>query len=273
MEVINKLNKEEFSYFIAGLWEGDGHLVCISEKTKSFTFCITFHKNNKILANYILSFIGYGFLRYKLRENAIILTIGNRKGLIKIVNILNGKLKTPKLYKFNLLIDWINYLNLGVYIHKYEIDNSNILNNAWFSGFTEADGCFDIRITQTKKKSHIAFRYRLDQRMYDPLTKDSYETCLLNITNTFNINLKIIERKKNSYYHISITKFKSLELLINYFFKFHLFGIKYLDYLDWLKAYNIYINRNKITPELIIELKKIKNQMNSRRLIFEIIIN
>lgn len=273
MEIKNKFNKEDFSYYIAGLWEGDGHLVCITKKTKYFTFCITFHKNNQILANYILSFIGYGYLRLKLRENAIVLTIGNRKGLIKVINILNGKLKTPKLYKFNLLIDWINKLNLGIYINKYGMDNSDIFNNAWFAGFTEAEGCFDIRITQTKKKSHIAFRYRLDQRMYDPLTQNSYKKCLLNITNTFNVNLKIIERKKNSYYHISITKFTSLELLISYFNKFNLFGIKYLDYLDWFKAYNIYVNRNKITPELIIELKKIKNQMNSRRLNFETIIN
>lgn len=273
IEIKNKLNNEEFSYYIAGLWEGDGHLVCISKKTKYFTFCITFSKNDEILANYVLSFIGYGYLRYKIKENAIVLTIGNKKGLLNIINILNGKLRTPKLYKFNLLIDWINSLDLGQIIIKYNEDNSNIFNNAWFAGFTEADGCFDIRLTQAKKKSRVAFRYRLDQRMYDPLTNYSYENCLLNISNTFKSKLKILIKKNNSYYHISITKYESLELLISYFSKFNLFGIKYLNYLDWFKAYNIYINRTRITPELIIELKKIKNQMNSQRLNFKILIN
>jgi hypothetical protein len=32
-----------------------------------------------------------------------------------------------------------------------------------------------------------------------------------------------------------------------------------------IKAFNLYQNRNKITVDLIKELKNIKNQMNSRR--------
>ena len=265
------INQEQgWDNYIAGLWEGDGHIVVKNEKTTNFTFAITFHKNNIQLAEKIQSIIGFGYLRIKIKENALVLMIGNKKGLEAIVKLINGKLRTPKIHKFNLLIDWLNLKNKENKIIKYDINQTNLFLNNWLSGFTEADACFDIRITESKQKSRIAFRYRLDQRMQDPLTKISYESCLLSITNIFDVKLKTVNKKQGSYYHISITNFKSLEKLILYFNKFPLYGIKLLDYNDWLKAYHTYQNRNKITPELIIELKKIKYQMNSRRTDFNL---
>lgn len=264
------INGRDIDEYIAGLWEGDGHLIIMSEKTHQFTFAITFNKNNEKLANYILSYIGYGYLREKKRENALVLMIGNLKGLTIITKIINGKLRTPKINKFNKLIDWLNLKNNNEIIKKYEKNTNKILNDSWFCGFTEADGCFDIRITEGKEKSRIAFRYRLDQRMYDPITKESYESILNMISTAFNTKLKIVNKKQGSYYHISITSQESLIILIEYFQKYNLLGVKSLDYTNWYKGYKLYQERIKITPELIKELKEIKYQMNSRRTDFNI---
>lgn len=256
--------EKDISFYIAGLWEGDGHIVIACEKTKSCSFAITFKKQNLPLVEYLKSYIGHGFLRNKVKENAVVLTISSQKGLFRIVDLLNGKLRTPKIFKFNLLIDWLN-LKFNQSINKLNLDTSLITENYWFAGFCEANACFDIRISQLQQKSHIAFRWRLDQRMFDPTTKQSYKNCLSLIACSFNAKLKQIDRKHGSYYHISITKFDGLFKIISYFKEFNLLGVKLLDFNLWVKAFNIYQNRHKITLDLIKELKNIKNQMNSRR--------
>lgn len=261
------LSKKEIPSFIAGLWEGDGHLVIKNKKTRYFTFAITFNNNNIELAKFILDFIGYGYLRKKEREHAVVLTIGNAKGLLEVVRLLNGYLRTPKIYKFNLLVDWIND-KFDLSLIQYSQDLSNILSNSWLAGFSEADANFYIRISKNKTKSHIAFIYRFDQRMFDPISKKSYESCLLLIADTFNVNLRTIKRKKSSYFHLSITKQSSIIKLIQYFKIFPLLGIKSLDFYDWLNGFNLYINKIRITDLLISDLKKFKNQMNSRRTLF-----
>ena len=67
-------------------------------------------------AEYLLAFIGFGFIRIKSKENACVLTVSPKDGLIKIVNLINGNLRTPKIYQVSLLIDWLNAhhnLNIG----------------------------------------------------------------------------------------------------------------------------------------------------------------
>lgn len=258
------INKD-LSYYIAGLWEGDGHIITRSLKTKQYSFAIIFNKNNIALAKYLNSYIGYGFIRQKKRENAVVLIVTNQKGLIAVVNLINGKLRTPKIYKFNLLIDWLNLKNTNLNLIKFDVDSTELIKNYWFAGFCEADGCFDIRISSNKQKSRIAFRLRLDQRLYDPITKISYYDSMNRIAKTFESKLIKIDKNVNSYFHICCINRKSLDNIILYFSEFNLLGIKFLDYNLWLKAYNIYKSRMKITPELILDLKKIKYQMNSRR--------
>lgn len=260
--------QDDLSYYIAGLWEGDGHIVKISDKIKNFTFAITFNKNNEKLANYLLSYIGYGYIRHKVKDNVIVLQLSNQKGLLRIIELLNGKLRTPKIHKFNDMIKWFNSKDSNLNLQIFDYDCSDLFNNSWFAGFTEADACFDIRLSSNKQRNNIAFRYRIDQRMYDPITKSSYELCLTLIANTFNVKLKVLQRKHGSYYHISIVQLDSLKKLILYFDKYNLLGVKSLDFNDWLCAFNLYQDRIKITPELIDQLKKFKYNMNSRRINF-----
>jgi hypothetical protein len=131
-----------------------------------------------------------------------------------------------------LLIDWL-VSKLNIIIEKNDVDCSSIIQNYWFAGFCEADACFDVRISQIQQKSHIAFRWRLDQRMIDPITKKSYKFCLSLITDFFNVKLKQIDKKHGSYYHISITRFDSLYKIILYFHDFNLLGVKSLDFNLW----------------------------------------
>jgi hypothetical protein len=60
---------------------------------------------NEPLAKKLLEIIGYGFIRYKPKNNACVLVISPVKGLKKIIEFMNGELRTPKCIQFHNLID------------------------------------------------------------------------------------------------------------------------------------------------------------------------
>lgn len=64
---------------------------------------------------------------------------------------------------------------------------------------------------------------------------------------------------------------EDLYKLISIFNKYHLSGIKYIDYNDFVKTYNLYFNRKDgiITKELISQIINLKNNMNSSRTNFD----
>lgn len=157
--------------YLAGLWEGDGHIWIPKNSHapsgKKYTphFSITFNSENLPLRNHLQKLLG-GVIRFKSENNAYVLNITNIKQINNIINLVGPYLRTPKIITFNLLIDWMNTnANLdGVSLSQVNIDTSNILSNAWLAGFYEADGSFDIRVsevTQGAIKNRIEARCRL----------------------------------------------------------------------------------------------------------------
>lgn len=99
--------------------------------------------------------------------------------IIFIVSLISNKLRTPKNKRFNDLIKFIND-KYNLFMPDSELDDSDLKNNSWFAGFTEADNghahYFGIKIVEAKPKSdsrkrsvseNISLRFRLDQRSYD----------------------------------------------------------------------------------------------------------
>jgi hypothetical protein len=68
-------------------------------------FCITFHIKDAPLANKLLNLLQYGHIAYRPKDNACVLTISEVRGLVKIINLINGELRTPKINQVYLLID------------------------------------------------------------------------------------------------------------------------------------------------------------------------
>ena len=52
---------------------------------------------NEPLAKKLLELVGSGFIRYKLQDKACVLVVSSVVGLKKIVNLINGELRTPAL--------------------------------------------------------------------------------------------------------------------------------------------------------------------------------
>jgi hypothetical protein len=119
------------SAYLAGLFEGDGHIV-ISRKENCIiriVIGITFNLKDLPLCNHLKLILGDGYIRIKHKENACVLIFHTDNSVIKFINLINGYLRSPKLYKFNLTIDYFNK-KYSLVLPKYDVDISNIKENS-----------------------------------------------------------------------------------------------------------------------------------------------
>lgn len=272
---VTRREGQKLKSYLAGLFEGDGHIwIQKSGQSKRHNprFCITFHMKNEPLAKKLLELVGSGFIRYKLQDKACVLVVSSVVGLKKIVNLINGELRTPKIHQLYTLIDWLNK-NHSTNITKLFIKNSPLYQDSWLSGFTDSDGSFSIVYTKLEngaKKRKIACRLRIEQRISDPITKESYEPVLTNIANFLNCSLLTRSQKStgNNYYTLAASSQKSLNIIVDYFEKFPLFSSKYLDYKDWKKIVELLLENKHYTKQGISLTNSVKNRMNRLRTYF-----
>lgn len=144
-------DQDQLGYYLAGLLEGDGHLSLPAlgnttlNKVLNPRIIFTSHINNLGMYAYIQNELG-GIGRFQISGNSTIrYIIGDIKSILLFINLIHGKLRTPKNIRFNELIKFIN-LKYSLKITESLLDTSDLLNNSWFTGFTEADGHFGIKI-------------------------------------------------------------------------------------------------------------------------------
>lgn len=263
--------------YLAGLFEGDGHIWIsknLTKKKHNPRFCITFSLKNEPLAKKLLGIIQYGHISYKLKENACVLTVSPVKGLKRLVSLLNGELRTPKISQLYLLIDWLNQ-NHGSNIHKLPIKLGSLSNDSWLAGFVDADGSFSIQHTKKeggaqfflKKNGKVSCRLRIEQRMIEPKTNASYFGIMSEIAGF--LNCKLLTKKQlstdNEYYTLAATSRNSLIIITSYFEAFPLFTSKHLDYLDWSKAVKLILSNEHYTDANLLVIDHLKSKMNRSR--------
>lgn len=97
LEINEKELNSDFSYYLAGLIEGDGTIIVpktersLKGKLNYPSIQIVFDSRDLPLALIIQKTLGFGSISKTKGVNAYRLTINNYEGLIKMVKILNGK--------------------------------------------------------------------------------------------------------------------------------------------------------------------------------------
>jgi len=131
-----KLNKVEFGHYLAGLFEGDGHLSLpflgqtILQRILNPRIVFTSDVNNIELYVYIQSMLN-GKGRFQIvNNNTIRYIIGDIEGIKLFVNIVHGKLRSSKNEALNKLIDFINQ-KYSLIIPISNLDKSDFSNNSW----------------------------------------------------------------------------------------------------------------------------------------------
>ena len=271
----SKINKEEFGHYLAGLFEGDGHLSLpflgqtTLQRILNPRIVFTSHVNNIELYVYIQSMLkGKG--RFQIvNNNTIRYIIGDIEGIKLFVNVVHGKLKSSKNESFNKLIDFINQ-KYNLIIPFSNLEKSDFSNNSWLSGFTDADGHFGVKIVEAKPKSDtrkrsisnsISIKFRLDQRYLEGVNYMLMES----LSKFLLCKLSIYKTNKGEMLSLSVSAIEKIGFIIEYFKKYPLLGIKGKDFKDWDIVYNMMLSKEHLTDEGRLKIKSIQSNMNSKR--------
>ncbi len=267
-------NNTQFEHYLTGLIEGDG---CIITPTKLRSdknilnypsIQIVFNLKELPLALLIQKGLGFGSLSRMKGINAYKYTGNNKTGILTLVNILNGKMRTSKVEALYNLIDWLNNLNPDLNLIKNPISNELISSNSWLSGFIEADGHFAIRTSLNCKYPKYEVRFVLTQSQKDNRNNDKFN--ILNKIALF-LNTKVSDVTRNrpdkqtKEYRVRTNSLKSNLILVNYLNNYPLFGSKYLDYKDWEYVVNMFKHKEHLTILGKEQILYKKSQMNDKR--------
>ena len=266
----NKLNKCLFSYYLTGLIEGDGTIITPKSlrstkgKLNYPSIQIVFHLKDLPLALLIQKELGVGSLSRKKGVNAYILTINSYEGILLIISLINGNMRTPKIHSLNALIDFLNKTK-GTCIEKYSISIEPLYSNPWLSGFIEADASFQVRTTLSGKYPKLECKLEISQRREDHKGYDNLEF-LSYIAEFLKTEVKKIRSgKPKPEYRVRTTNLKGNINAKNYLLQFPLFGTKYLDSLDWMEVVDMFDRKEHNTEEGKEKIVKIKSSMNNFR--------
>jgi hypothetical protein len=176
--LINKDSFNELGYYLAGLIESDGSIIIPqlgSKNTPSIT--ISFHEDDKPLAEKICSTLSYGSLELIPLNKAVKIHIRGKYSIINLLRLINGKFRTPKIEKLNSLIFYINENWSKDLVEPFlisPVDESSLYANSWFSGFSDGDANFYININwpSDKKYGQIKLTFEIVQSR---LNKEHFE--------------------------------------------------------------------------------------------------
>lgn len=146
--------------------EGDSSII-IPKKERSIKGKLNYPSNqiafdlrDFLLALMIQNKLGHGSLARKKGVNAYILTINDKEGVNLIINLINGYMRTPKIYSLYKLIDWVNEKSNLNFVKK-ELNINSLASDAWLAEFIDADGHFSVRVTTGGSYSKIECRFEL----------------------------------------------------------------------------------------------------------------
>lgn len=278
-----------FSSYLAGLIEADG---CIAVHNKDSNaklyrpkFIVVFNKADEPLAKKLASITESGTVYKKDNAGYVIWQIQKTEDVVKIINIINGYMRTPKIEALHRAIIWFNTY-CGHNIKCLDLDQSDIDSNGWLAGFTDGDGNFSILLVDRKKKGIVTtkrvqafFRIEFKQTYQRDVSAqqggNSYFTILNKIATYLNVNLYTRTREKEDkvFYAFMVISHNAASHIkvINYFDRFPLYSSKYLAYKDWSFVVNqIRLREGKpLSREDILAVEKIKAQFNNKRKIID----
>lgn len=272
-----QVNNEKFASYLTGLIEGDGSIFTPKNDRSSKgklnypSITIAFDLRDFPLAQLIQKELGHGSLSKMKGVNAYLLKISNLEGIILLVNLLNGRMKTSKIHALYNLINWLNLKHKDINISKKPLNSSDIFSNSWFSGFIDADGSFSIFVN----KKSIRIRFSITQTEISKLGF-SNKSIMIIIAKNLNVNLSTYKRKvsPNSIeFTVKTQSIKNNEILINYLNKFPLWSSKHLNFLDWYQAFEIFKKnqgylKNTSKDDNLTTIVALKEGMNVKRTTF-----
>ena len=247
---LSKISPEWLQWFI-GFTEGDGSLFVSKDR---LYFVIT--QNELSVLEMIQNTLNFGNISWDEGSNCWRFRVEDLDSIFKLATIFNGNFFLD--HRIEQLNAWIEVLNLKGYYLNFIADRVSIsLFDGWLSGFTDAEGCFNVTIGVRAAMAlgfRVLLRFILDQNDKAALTF---------IQNLFGFGGVNFRSETSACWRYETSALKQIPVVINYFNKFPLKTKKSESFRKWCEVYSMMLEKKHLTAEglnTIRELAK-KNQL------------
>jgi len=253
------LSYEWLTWFI-GFVEGDGAIQTYGNGTR-VRFVLT-QKESAILY-YIQKKLEIGIVKHfpqgtsGNKNDFYRWIVDNPSHILLLAFLFNGNLQiTHRIQQLSLWVQVLNHRFGASTISFLSFPVTVTLRDAWLSGFTDAEGCFNVSITCNAryKLGHvIRMRYLLDQ-------KDN--GILLVIRNLFGFGKVTVRPETDGVYRYTATGFKLINHVISYFKLFPLKTKKARSFDKWLAIHDMVSNKLHLTEPGLAKVRRLKKEIN-----------
>lgn len=253
------LSDDWLTWFI-GFAEGDGAIQTYAEGTR-VRFVLT-QKENAILYH-IQKMFNIGTVKHfpqgKGGKNNDFYRwiVDDPSHILLLAHSFNGNLAIS--HRIKQLTLWVQALNNRFGLDTIKLNSSAVsvtLQDAWLSGFTDAEGCFNVSITANARYAlgHvIKMRYILDQK----------DSIILNkICELFGFGKVTLRSGTEDVYRYTATGFKTMNDVISYFKLFPLRTKKAFSFEKWLTVHGLVSNKLHLTEEGLAQIRILQKQIN-----------
>ena len=258
---INPANYQMLSY-IKSYFGEIGH---INTGKNTYNYHVMGYKNCLLIKTHFIKYplMTYKLIYFKLWKEVLDL-MGKKEhltesGLLKIISI-------KSLFKKGLNSDLLNSfpeLTKSFKVPDY-LPSLHLINKAWLTGFINADGTFGLNISQNSvnsKKNRVIPQIRISQDVISLVVLEAIKEML-------GQGVLIKPFPNRTVATLAFYSQEAISFLIQICKENSLQGAKKLDFLDFCKGYEIYLNKGHLDPIEITKLISIVKGMNSGR-VFE----
>lgn len=272
------------SWFI-GFLEGDGAIL----EHKGRCFFVVTQKDDMVLHE-IHETLNIGKVKHFYdndgNRNYSRYIVSENNGIFLLYLLLNGNLvlqsRVNQLTKWNIALNNASKFNFCLFYTKEIpsfVDGTKEpnLKDAWLSGFTDAEGCFSVKIANEKGLFYVSVLFILDQKndaaapevldkigsLFSENNKAKLRTP--NINHSLELNNNTIKPCNNMFrltlFCNDIKKNTSSKIL-NYFNTYKLKTSKQNSFYIWGEILNIVLGKQPLAPENLSKVRKLRHNMN-----------
>ena len=219
----SKIPETSFIEWLVGFTEGDGSFIVSSRG--NLMFVITQSTLDIQVLYYIKQQLGFGRV-IKQGQNTSRFIVQDIKNLYLLIQLFNGNIVFPS--KRDSFIEFVTFFNKQAHFPTILINTSLIVPtyfDYWFSGFTDAEGCFTCSLIGNS----TAYRFRFMIAQAGEINK----TVLINITQL--IKGTVRPHSVKGVYEITVNGIRNMDIVIDYFTTHQLYSKKAKSYKLWIE--------------------------------------
>lgn len=238
------------TWFI-GFAEGDGALLASGNRVR---FVLT-QKEGTILYH-IQATLGFGYVRHFLPKSG---GVGYYRYIVEdndnaciLAHLFNGNLVLS--HRLDQLKVWMTML-WGIKLIDTLVTPT--INDAWLSGFADAEGCFNVKISarpNTVTGFRVGLRFLLDQK--------AAESLLIHVRNLLVYGQVSLRKETGQVYRYSNDSFTGLMSVRNYFLAFRLKSKKGISFTKWNEVYTMVLAKEHLTDEGLAKVRILAKEIN-----------